>query len=64
MERNEFVVAFKDGSMDWVDPVESLDETETHITVSNGMFEYTYEKLLIDKWIVRPYSHGTTYAPI
>lgn len=64
MEHNEFVVEFKDGKRDWVDPVFGIDEGEEYITVSNGNFKYTYDKKLIDKWVVRPYSAGTTYDPI
>jgi len=64
MEHNEFVVEFKDGKRDWVDPVFSLDEEEEYITVSSGSFEYTYDKKLIDKWAVRPYSAETTYNAI
>lgn len=64
MEHNEFVVEFKDGTRDWVDPVYGIEEDDDYITVSNGTFEYTYDKKLIDKWIVRTYSAETTYEPI
>ena len=64
MEHNEFVVEFKDGTRDWVDPVRSVDEGDKYITISNGMFEYTYDKEKIDNWIVRHYSAETTYEPI
>lgn len=64
MEHNEFVVEFKDGKRDWVDPVFGVEETDEHIIVSNGAFEYTYDKEKIDKWVVRPYSAETTYEPI
>lgn len=61
----EFVVEFKDGRRDWVDPVYSVEETEQHIAVENVTGRvYIYDKELCDKWVVRPYSAETTYDPI
>lgn len=60
---NEFVVEFKDGSRDWVDPVIYIHENDECVFVDNG-HEYQYEKKLIDKWVVRPYSAETTYDAI
>lgn len=62
---HEFVVQFKDGSRDWVDPVDEVWEDE-HIlfveTISGEVYEY--DKSLVDKWTVRPYDPQTTYEPI
>lgn len=60
---NEFVVEFKDGSRDWVDPVIDVTEDVDWIYVDNG-HKYQYRKTLIDKWVVRPYSAETTYTAI
>ena len=60
---NEFVVEFKDGSRDWVDPVIDVTEDDEWIYVDNG-HKYQYEKKLINKWAVRPYSADTTYDAI
>ena len=60
---NEFVVEFKDGSRDWVDPVIDVTEDDEWIYICNG-HNYQYEKKLIAKWIVRPYSAETTYDAI
>jgi hypothetical protein len=60
---NEFVVEFKDGSRDWIDPVIDVNEDDAYIHVSNG-HDYRYEKELIARWIVRPYSADTTYDSI
>ena len=57
---NEFVVEFKDGSRDWVDPVIDITEDDDWIYVDNG-YKYHYEKASIRQWIVRPYSEETTY---
>lgn len=65
MEHNEFVVRFKNGGYDWVDPVDEVWE-DAHIlfveTISGGVYEYN--KYSVDKWIVRPYDPETTYDPI
>lgn len=60
----EFVVEFKDGSRDWVDPVLDVQETEDQIIVNNGMYDYKYDKLAITKWQVRDYSPETTYDEV
>lgn len=60
---NEFVVEFKDGSRDWVDPVIDVTEDDEWTYVDNGQ-KYQYEKELIAKWIVRPYNADTTYDAI
>lgn len=60
---NEFVVEFKDGSRDWVDPVIDITEDDEWIYVDNG-HKYQYEKELIENWAVRPYSVKTTYDVI
>lgn len=64
MEHNEFVVEFKNGSRDWIDPVIDISEDETTIYVDNGYCEYEFLKKDIDKWAVRPYTPETTYDPI
>lgn len=63
MIHNEFVVEFKDGTRDWVDPVINVSEDDTTIYVDNG-YVYEYPKSKVDKWIVRPYSDETTYDRI
>lgn len=60
---NEFVVEFKDGGRDWVDPVIDVTEDDEWIYVDNG-HKYQYEKNLIVSWTVRPYSVETTYDVI
>lgn len=67
MEHNEFVVEFKDGTRDWVDPVDEDDVNvkEEVIEVTNSFnITCTYERNRIKQWVVRPYSEGTTYDPI
>lgn len=64
MNIKEFVVEFNDGSRDWIDPVVDVQETEETIIVSNGFFEYTFDKSFIKKWTVRPYSPETTFDEI
>jgi hypothetical protein len=62
---NEFVVEFKDGTRDWVDPVYGeVHQTEDHIFVTNHKYTYNFEKSKVAKWAVRPYSPDTTYDPI
>jgi len=63
VEHNEFVVEFKDGTRDWVDPVIDVSEDDNTIYVDNGHV-YEYPKSKVDKWIVRPYSPETTYDRI
>ncbi|MNQ80228.1 hypothetical protein D3C85_951960 [compost metagenome] len=59
---NEFVVEFKDGNRDWVDPVGGVWEDD-HIlfveTTYGGIYEY--DKAYVDKWAVRLYDPETTY---
>lgn len=62
--KQEFVVEFNEGSRDWIDPVVDIQETEDHIIVDNGMYDYKYDKAVIAKWQVRPYSPETTYEEI
>lgn len=61
----EFVVQFKDGSRDWVDPVDEVWEDD-HIlfveTMSGSVYEY--DKSSVDKWVVRPYDPEANYDPI
>lgn len=64
MEHNEFVVQFKNGGRDWVDPVSEIWEDDYIIYVNNHSFTYEFVKTDIDKWAVRPYSSETTYDPI
>ena len=59
---NEFVVEFKDGTRDWVDPVESFRE-DTHllyITTTPGNV-YEFNKVDVKDWLIRPYDSETTY---
>ncbi len=61
---NEFVVEFKDGTRDWVDPVENVREDDHMLYVEQGSFRgyvYEYEKVNVAKWIIRPYDKETTY---
>ncbi len=64
----EFVVEFKDGSRDWVDPVVKVEVTDKHIAVTNeyASFNHTYDYNKKDmlKYVVRPYSKETTYDEI
>lgn len=64
----EFVVEFKDGSRDWVDPVVKVEVTDKHITVTNEYASvsgaYVYNKKDMLKYVVRPYSKETTYDEI
>ena len=63
---DEFVCEFHDGERDWVDPVVSIEESDTTIKVKNSISSnyYEYSKAGIKKWCVRPYSEETTYDPI
>ena len=61
---DEFVIQFQDGSRDWVDPVYTVTVTETEIRVSNGIHTYTYNRVDVVDWTVRPYSKETTFDPI
>lgn len=63
IEHNEFVVEFKDNTRDWVDPVIDIQEDECFIHLNNGR-NYTFDKSLISKWVVRPYHTDTTYNSI
>lgn len=60
---NEFVVEFKDGTRDWVDPVESIREDD-HMIYVTGSLNYVYEfpKADVNDWILRPYATETTYG--
>lgn len=62
-DHKEFVVEYKDGTRDWVDPVVSVVETGDTIVVTNGfnMKPYEFDKKDIDKWQVRVYHVDTTY---
>lgn len=64
-EYSEFVVEFKDGTRDWIDPVDSYYEDDESVCVK-GCFNntYSYDKSKIDKWTIRPYTDQTTYDPI
>lgn len=64
MEHEEFVVLLKSGKMDWVDPVNTVEEVEGVLVVNNHSYDYKYLLKDIDKWCVRPYSKETTYDPI
>ena len=59
---NEFVVEFKDGTRDWVDPVESVREDYHMIYVTIGTnYIYEFYKADVKDWILRPYGPETTY---
>lgn len=66
--RLEFVVEFKDGSRDWVDPVVKVEETDCEIIVTieyrGFKNKYHYDKCDMVKWQVRPYDVDTTYDKI
>lgn len=59
---NEFVVEFKDGTRDWVDPVESFRE-DTHLLYITNFTGNVYEfnKVDVKDWLIRPYDTETTY---
>lgn len=59
---NEFMVEFKDGTRDWVDPVESIrqDDNMIYVTGSNG-YIYEFSKVDVKDWVLRPYDPETTY---
>lgn len=59
-DHNEFVVEYKDGTRDWIDPVEEVWEDNEYVYASNYKYEYKYLVTLVDKWVVRPYSTTTT----
>lgn len=62
---NEFVVEFKDGTRDWVDPVESIREDDHMIYVTVSLnYIYEFSKADVRDWILRPYVIGTTYERI
>lgn len=64
MEHNEFVVQFKDGTRDWIDPVYDTWENDNMIFVNNGACTYEYAKVDVEKYVVRPYSYEATYDAI
>ena len=45
------VIYFKDGTTDFVDPVEedSIEYTETMVTICNGVYDYEYLLSKIDR---------------
>ena len=44
-------VYMKDGSIDWVDPVEEVSETdEGDLVINNGVFTYVYERADYDRY--------------
>lgn len=59
---NEFVVEFKDGTRDWVDPVESFREDNhmLYIIATNGNV-YEFNKVDVKGWLIRSYDAETTY---
>lgn len=59
-EHLEFVVEFKDGTRDWIDPVESIVIDDNTLVVDG--WDYNLED--VDKWTIRPYTPETTYDPI
>lgn len=63
-KHEEFVVLYKDGMGDWIDPVEEVQETETEIIIGNGLYVYTFKKEEIEEWDIRPYSIETTHDPV
>lgn len=64
MEHNEFVVQFKNGGRDWIEPVIEIKEDDYLIYVYNGYYTYEFVKTDVDKWVVRPYNSETTYDPV
>ncbi len=64
-EHNEFVVEFKGGKRDWVDPVSEATQDNEYIYIVGGNgYMYQFNKLYVQKWVIRPYSESTTYDPI
>jgi len=45
------VIHLKDGTVDWVDPVEedSIEYTDKMVTICNGVYDYEYLLSKIDK---------------
>jgi len=67
LDHMEFVAEFKDGGRDWIDPVVSIEETDSSILVTNFYINenvYVVPKDNLEKWTVRPYGRETTYNPI
>ena len=62
---NEFVVEFKNGKRDWIDPVEESDVSivDGEIIV-DAVYEYRFKLDEVSNWAVRPYSEETTYDAI
>lgn len=48
----QFQCVFKDGTKDYVDPVKTLEETDTQVLVNNWCFPepYVYEKADLEYW--------------
>jgi hypothetical protein len=45
-DAERFVVMDATGKeIDWIDPLRSFSESESHWVVSNGLYEYTIKKL-------------------
>lgn len=63
-EHLEFVVEFKDGTRDWVDPVDEVFYNDVRLAIYSRSFLYEYATKDIDKWTIRPYAPETTYDPI
>lgn len=66
-EHFEFVVEYKDGTRDWIDPVLRVEETADMIFVTNsylGENTYTFYREMIADWTVRLYNKSTTYDRI
>jgi hypothetical protein len=67
VEHLEFVVEFKDGKRDWIDPVDidCVDIADGLIVVTaNTGYVYKYTESDVSKWVVRLYGEETTYDPI
>ncbi len=64
MEHNEFVVLYKNGNKDWIDPINEIWEDDYIIYVDNYSKTHEFVKTDIDKWVVRPYNPETTYDDI
>lgn len=48
------VVIFKDGTNDWVDPIESVEDDiryseDGFITINNGYYTYEYDTNLVER---------------
>lgn len=52
----EAVITLKDGDKDYVSPYVSHMESDTHIIVNNGYYDYTYSRDDVENLQIREYT--------